>query len=619
MSDDILLKSVSNKRWVKKIINEAFPSNANTPLANFLMNLSSGSTLFYTDNGDNFILSTYIEYNYKEEYFISTNMSDKQLENTLKNESNYDFGDWNLKNIEFVKLYSYFFHKRAGNYDTYVRYRPVVQIIVDKNTGFSTLQGTIVYIITDLLSEIKNTNDFNKRTRKKLNLRRINSGGTQKHFYLSNDMYDELEPYLFGTIKNKNIDFQGNGYKSGDFTVNQILIKQKEDIKVETTEDIDAKQESITWFGKKKKSTSKVVPEIKTNLLVTDERFRKLPVVCDMVISNATKLKNSILDSERKGITRNVVIYSDEDINQYDFFNRVWTPKEIEKQNKKYQDAVSEFNSSEEKIIQARVCYAYYDEMTKIKQNDWLDDIKYSAGLNYCLHNYMVEITSPLAIITNNVTWNTLNGHNGKDVLERVVGIPSSNWESNSVIMYPLNQGEPLADSEINLNGKRIRVSTKGGLNGKGAYATIKSLREYVFEDNGDGNISPFGKKIKQEYGDLFEIFDILTSKIKKVKFTNNQWNSLYQCIRNLTNNKKINTKKQIQDYLNKDLNNIWSKMIMKILESASYDFVQINAKATSTSGDFTFEYTAQYPAVFSGKVKVLINDDGGCQFHIEE
>ena len=92
----------------------------------------------------------------------------------------------------------------------------------------------------------------------------------------------------------------------------------------------------------------------------------------------------------------------------------------------------------------------------------------------------------------------------------------------------------------------------------------------------------------------------------------------MYNNIRNKIGKKNIDIHKQIQAYINKDVNTSWTKMIMKILESASYDFVQVNAKASNTSGDFHFNYTAQYPAVFNGKVKLDLKDTGKATFHIE-
>lgn len=633
MIDDILLKSVSgNKRWVKKLINEAFPSNVNTPLANFLMNLSSDSTLFYTDNGDNFILSTYIEYKYKDEYFISTNMSDKKIESTLKNESNYDFGNWNLKNIEIVKLYSYFFHKRAGNYDTYVRYRPVVQIIVNKKTGFSTLQGTIVYIITDLLSEIKNTNDFNKWARKKLNLRRINSGGAQKHFYLSNDMYNELEPYIFNNLKSSTKDFQNNipnipnisniDSEEVQMEVNQIVIKKKENVNVDTSEDVSAKG-SLEWTVKNASNAQNnnlglkkgVIPEIRTKSLVNDEKYRTLENCCDMVMNNITAMKNNLKIFGGKSDNKTIII--DDDIEDIDFFNKKWSKEDIEKNNNMYPEAVSAMESKDKQIIQARICFVYYEMMRLAKQKIYNEDFKHSKGLNYCLHNYPIELSSPMTVIDNKITWNKLNGRTGLDVLQDIVGLPYSQWRENSYIMYPLSATMPLADSVICLNHKIIKCSTKGGLDGKGAAASLKSLREYVFEGkDGQGNITKFGKNIQEQYPNLFGIFDKLT-KFSAKEFSDRDWNELYEYIRKETGDLRIDTTKQVQDYINKPLNEKWSKMIMKILESASYDFIQVNATKTSTDSDFHFTYEAQYPAVYNGKVELLIKKDGFSQFHI--
>jgi hypothetical protein len=222
-----------------------------------------------------------------------------------------------------------------------------------------------------------------------------------------------------------------------------------------------------------------------------------------------------------------------------------------------------------------------------------------------------------MSVIDNAIEWNKLNGRSGLEVLQDVVGLPYGQWRANSYIMYPLSATMPLADSVICLNHKIIKCSTKGGLDGKGAAASLKSLREYVYEgENGQGNITKFGKNIQQQYPNLFGIFDKLT-KFSAKDFSNRDWNELYEYIRKETNDLNIDTTKQVQDYINKPLNEKWSKMIMKILESASYDFIQVNATKTSTNSDFHFTYKAQYPAVYNGKVELIIKKDGFSQFHI--
>ena len=625
-ADGILLKSVSNKRWVKNILNEAFPSNVDTPLANFLMNLYQGSVLFFSENSEYFTLTTCIPYRYKNEYFISTDSTDRKITNELKNKSKYLFDDWNLNNIEIIKLYSAFTHRRNGNYDTYIRFRPLLQINVEKKTGFSVITGTIVYFDTDTLSMLKDDDDFNKSIRKKFNLRRINSGGTKKHFYLSDDMYQELEPYIFDNFESPTKDFQNNipniNTNEVQMEVNQIAIKKKENVNVDTSEDVSVKG-SLEWTVRNASDAQNknlglkngIIPEIRTKSLVNDEKYRTLENCCDMVMNNITAMKNNL--SIFGGESKSKAIIIDDDIKDIDFFNRKWSKKDIEDNNKMYPEAISAMESKHEEIIQARICFVYYQMMKFAKQRDYDTNFKHSKGLNYCLHNYPIELSSPMSVIDNAIEWNKLNGKSGLEVLQDVVGLPYGQWRANSYIMYPLSATMPLADSVICLNHKIIKCSTKGGLNGQGAAASLKSLREYVFEgENGQGNITKFGKNIQQQYPNLFGIFDKLTKSSAK-EFSNRDWNELYEYIRKETDDLNIDTTKQVQDYINKPLNAQWSKMIMKILESASYDFIQVNATKTSTNSDFHFTYKAQYPAVYNGKVELIIKKDGFSQFHI--
>lgn len=58
---------------------------------------------------------------------------------------------------------------------------------------------------------------------------------------------------------------------------------------------------------------------------------------------------------------------------------------------------------------------------------------------------------------------------------------------------------------------------------------------------------------------------------------------------------------------------------IMEVLQSATFDFAQVNAKASSFDKDFHFDFTVQYPAVFDGKVKIEkpASEAGFTKFHI--
>lgn len=630
MIDDILLKSVSNKRWVKNLC-EAQTSFLNKLDPIILKYCNLGSIFGITTKQ---IIGLAIIGD-----ALSLPASTKNLELEMKNM------------CEQETSISFFGNKIINCGDSYTKkdiivFAPVIFLDLDLKSNSYENRYEIIFNTAKSKSDILSAEQLliNYLTRNNYTFWGDSLSYINKTFP---SLIDKLERFSNkNNIENKENNYEDDYENSGDFEINQINIKQKENIKPDISKKFDAKSE-IIWNAKvadkralkKNDDTEGVVPEIKTNLVVNDEKFRTLTNTCNMIMNNVEKMKNDLKIFSNDEKTHKVLLYSDEDIlDQYDFFNRHWSQRELNKQNEKYPEALQYFSTEEAETIQARVCYVYYQAALMAKNGNFDTDFKYSRGLNYCLHNYLIELISPMSIIKNKISWNTLNGQNGCDVLSRIVGLDSSQWESKSYIMYPLSFNQKLYDSIVNLNGKILKVSTKGGLDGKGAFASIKSLREYVFEgENGYGNITKFGKKIQNEYPDLFNIFDILTGKEDRTSLSNNEWESMYQSISKKLGKKAINKHKHIQDYINKDVNTSWTKMIMKILESASYDFIQVNARALSsknnkdeeinneklakklsTSNDFHFKYAAQYPAVFSGKVKIQIDENGKATFHIE-
>lgn len=605
-ANGILLKSVSNKRWVKNLC-EAQTSFLNKLDPVILKYCNLGSIFGVTTKQ---IIGLAIIGD-----ALSLPASTKNLELEMKNM------------CEQETSISFFGNKIINCGDSYTKkdiivFAPVIFLDLDIKSNSYENRYEIIFNTAKSKSDILSAEQLltNYLTKNNYMFWGDSLSYINKNFP---SLIDKLERFSNKTNK----EYTEDDYEeSNDLEINEIKIKQKENVKPDVSDDTKAKS-SILWdvkvAGKNQLKNSNlkeaVIPEIKTRLVVNDEKFRTLDNVCSMVMNNVTKIKNGLKIFNYDKNTLKKLFYSDEDLDQYDFFNKHWTEEELEKQNAKYPEAVKFFSKTEQQIIQARVCYVYYRMMQLAKDGQFNEDIEFSRGLNYCLHNYLIELTSPMVIIKNAITWNKLNGKQGNKVLSEVIGLQESQWEQNSYIMYPLSSTYPLADSILNMNGKILKVSTKGGLDGKGAFATLKSLREYVFEGkNGSGNITDFGRNIKNQYPDLFNIFDILTNKEWGKDITKYEWDEMYNNIRNKIGKKNIDIHKQIQEYINKDVNTSWTKMIMKILESASYDFVQVNAKASNTSGDFHFNYTAQYPAVFNGKVKLDLKDTGKATFHIE-
>lgn len=601
-ANGILLKSVSNKRWVKNLC-ESQTSFLNKLDPIILKYCNLGSIFGVTTKQ---IIGLAIIGD-----ALSLPASTKNLELEMKNM------------CEQETSISFFGNKIINCGDSYTKkdiivFAPVIFLDLDVKSGNYENRYEIVFNTAKSKSDILSAEQLltNYLTRNNYMFWGDSLSYINKNFP---SLIDKLERFSNKT----NNEYTEDDYEeSNDLEINEIKIKQKENVNVDTSDDVSVKG-SLEWTIRNASEAQNknlglkngIIPEIRTSSLVNDEKFRTLENCCDMVISNITAMKNNL--KIFGGKSKNKALIIDDDIEDIDFFNRKWTEEEIEKNNELYPEAISAMESKYGQKIQARICYVYYQMMVMAKKGDYSSNFKHSQGLNYCLHNYPIELSSPMSVIDNAIEWNKLNGQSGLNVLQNVVGLPYSQWRANSYIMYPLSATMPLADSIICLNHKIIKCSTKGGLNGKGAAASLKSLREYVYEgENGQGNITKFGKNIQQQYPNLFGIFDKLT-KFSAKEFSNRDWNELYEYIRKETNDLNIDTTKQVQDYINKPLNEKWSKMIMKILESASYDFIQVNATKTSTNSDFHFTYKAQYPAVYNGKVELIIKKDGFSQFHI--
>lgn len=334
-----------------------------------------------------------------------------------------------------------------------------------------------------------------------------------------------------------------------------------------------------------------------TKQLIADDRPRNIKNCTQMLLNSCEKLKVSLQSENIK-----TKIQSLKGINT----PTILTKKDKEKYAIIADNAIQIIDTCE-------------DAIKKAEQNDYNSDYTNSKGHNSDLQVYLPELLSPYALCYNSCKWTKLGTDDGYKILQKVVGSSGDNFLNvPCFIGYYDDSGAPLADSFAWINGKFIDISTKAGSNGQGAPASIESLRKYIFKTDINNNVTtdltPKGQICKKVYPMEFEIFDHLTTDKKATATTVKNILVKY----NLWSPKKpVKKDSEINNFLKHQTK--FTALIMEILQSASYDFVQMNCKPTSSNSDFHFEYTCQYPAIFDGEVDIIFTAEnkGFTKFHI--
>lgn len=421
--------------------------------------------------------------------------------------------------------------------------------------------------------------------------------------------------------KNNNNDEKDVTNKDEQKTIKKYTYKPAPNLwkyDVDTTDDTTEKSKSdLTMHIKSYKDSKGVLPFLYTNEVVTDDRARKYNDVCNMVENNVVALEDKLLTnltSTVKYNKNNINMPSDmrEDIhaeyeNNYEEIDGVKYIKKFDS----YLNGISSHQDQKQlRKISVNVCDVYLRAMADAKKFVFNKDYINSKGLNYNLHLYLTEVLSPLAVVANKCHWNKLHENEGFEVFRDYVKLPENNdFVNEAYINYPTESNFPLADSAIYINGYRLYVSTKAGLNGLGAQASIKSLHQFMYNPENPNELTGLAQEMKNTYPEQFALFEMFLTK--GVNYLN--WKEISK----ITNN-QVSTKFELQKYvnLNKD---VYTTIIMKVLQAAAFQFVQVNCKASSTTDDFHFDYRVQYPAVFKGNVDIEIPDKGYIKFHIVE
>lgn len=310
-------------------------------------------------------------------------------------------------------------------------------------------------------------------------------------------------------------------------------------------------------------------------------------------------------------------------------------------------------------------------------------NIKDSYLFSNELSVYFPEILTPFAILNPNQKCVKFEkGSLGE--IQKMFKLKNgmNDYMKGALINFPTSTSNPLTDSAIyfeigNGNYYKMGLSTKAGRNGEGASASVRGLNGYIFKRIPNINDSLFSSsKINLNLENYYQYFSLpiklmisegkyieeiklitifsLTSSINYMPIISNlikKYNLESEVRQLLPKNTRIDSPKAdstkikvMENYFNSGALN-FTGLIMDILKYASYDFAQVNAKQTTSGGisrditydyslnetqtknnnylksDWHYDFTIQYPAIFSGKIHMSFNIKQGkpqkLKFHI--
>lgn len=248
---------------------------------------------------------------------------------------------------------------------------------------------------------------------------------------------------------------------------------------------------------------------------------------------------------------------------------------------------------------------------------------------------YPGEVLSPLYFTSmdKNIQWGKDGNMGSKQILNKIFGDDSV--FHNAKISYP-TFGEQLIDSVIAIkvgdSYKKLGLSTKGGINGEGAAASLNSLYSMLLEkedktryQNSDKiskiviaglsdvdtikdklfsalPLTNYAKALIKNYPTEVAFLltfggcktsihaDIMRNIMKQGHFLDISFNDCHS-VRDMV--KKINSESNL------------STCIIQLLNYQKYDMAQMNLKPNMTDDTFNYECSIQYPAHFDGHVDI--------------
>ena len=282
-----------------------------------------------------------------------------------------------------------------------------------------------------------------------------------------------------------------------------------------------------------------------------------------------------------------------------------------------------DFNENKNKNIKEAKSYEY---KAKTKGSEILNIVSVNPP----------EVLTPLAFASMNIpesNWSIdSKGISSKKLVNYLFNRDGNNL-SNAKVSYPLKRNQMLYDSIIwvpyGKSYRRINISTKGGKNGRGVSASLAGIFQYLLDEQYQtesiDDIKKLGEKICNSNStthdaietNIKNFIDTYCSHIKDYENNGNFYITYYDSIVKIilfgcTNN--YIHKELCSAYYGKSLDNLiketnsdrnFSECVMRLLDYQKYDFAQVNCKPYLFGETFSYDYYVQYPAKFSGTVKL--------------
>lgn len=605
MSDDILLKSISGKKWVKDLYESTSQGKLSTKfkdLKTFIERLSGLNNLYYSKrsmalNVVAFLSQKPLVYNFKE---LDINEIEQEsigeltslMDNTL-------FGKFS-NNTKFIKT------KNFGPSSFVMAYPAILIQISLKDLCYGI--GGIIFAKTSGTKYGYGT--FNKV----LEDESLYNCTYRNIIKILDDIYSELSPNE--SLINKQEKFT---------TENRL-----ETFKLKDIESGDEGKSSLRKDGlvnlMEKSQTGEILPFIYTSQIITDD----LPRTVD---GNSKVLIKNLQEMKQKVAYKDLYTINTKDI-ELDESKQPLSDKKREENRRKVEIKLEKYfsdNDYQDYIINTtnNMIDAYIDSIKLANKGIFNKDYKNSTDISTSLQIYQPEILSPYVIAFMEGEWDSLMGKDGKQVFKETFNIKGNHIPAdNCLIGYFDGMSEPLCDSYMWIRAssrdewRRIGISTKGGENGKGAAASITSIKDFIFKYKGketshkkykdtQWELTTLGKILKDRYPTEFDVFCILTS-VPYTKLVENPIELI-----NILNTRALNknsSMKNILNYINSNLH--MATFIMDCLKSASFEFIQLNSTPYNSEDGLHYGWKAQYPAVFIGNV-VIEPGKGYTKFHI--
>lgn len=258
--------------------------------------------------------------------------------------------------------------------------------------------------------------------------------------------------------------------------------------------------------------------------------------------------------------------------------------------------------------------------------------------------SYFPEFITPFVPLYASQNLNCIGNEESKRAINllktKILGSSDTRLDSELIkkatISYPLGKTNPLYDSVLifpstKYKSRCILLSTKGGRTGLGAMASAGGLKSFLYNSDGvipqkifsDCKNKHFDASLysnaylpyiiefaNQSPNNAFALKVLSSFILSSSDYYQEIIDSICNVVTKNKKNKRIisipKTKRERAEFVETWLNSDESiqKCVLSALTYGSYGFAQINSKQISVSGeDFIYEYTIQYPAIFTGHI----------------